>query len=276
MTDAEPGTSQWATFGDPPIVEVALSVSCQPLDLDVTRVSELWVTSYQQDYPSVQEQPPYQMPVEPADGSVGSLVSFQLAPMPLAPRLWFLDGSGRRLLQVQRDWFAVNWRKLGGDEAYPRYSGLRDEFARRLAQYIDFAAVKDAGAFKPTQVELTYINHIPLAVPGQPPMAAPDILRVMCASPSTGLPEPESSRVGLDYVIESGDVRYGRLHIAVNPAIRRFDQMPILDLTITARGRPLGDGVDGVLGFLDLGHDWAHRAFQGVTTEAIQERWRRL
>jgi hypothetical protein len=67
----------------------------------------------------------------------------------------------------------------------------------------------------------------------------------------------------------------GRLHIAAEPAFRRSDSSPIVVLTLTARGRPLGVGLDGVLAFLDLGHEWIVRAFDSVTTSKMHRIWGR-
>ena len=40
-----------------------------------------------------------------------------------------------------------------------------------------------------------------------------------------------------------------------------------------ARGAPIGDGLEGALAFLDLGHDWLVRAFKSLTTLEMHKEW---
>lgn len=42
---------------------------------------------------------------------------------------------------------------------------------------------------------------------------------------------------------------------------------------MTARGRPTAESVEGVLAFLDLGHERAVRSFVDLTTDAMHELW---
>jgi hypothetical protein len=67
----------------------------------------------------------------------------------------------------------------------------------------------------------------------------------------------------------------GRLHVAVEPVYRSADDAPMFALTPTARGRPLSDGVNGVLEFLGLGREWIARTFASITTPGMRALWRR-
>ena len=41
----------------------------------------------------------------------------------------------------------------------------------------------------------------------------------------------------------------GRLHVAIQPALKKADNSPILAVNVTARGAPLVEGVDGAFEF---------------------------
>jgi hypothetical protein len=42
---------------------------------------------------------------------------------------------------------------------------------------------------------------------------------------------------------------------------------------LTARGEPLTGDLDGVLDFIDLGHEWIVRAFESVTSDVMHDLW---
>ncbi len=65
----------------------------------------------------------------------------------------------------------------------------------------------------------------------------------------------------------------GRLHAELQPARRVSDGSRILVLNLTARGRPLGEGIDGALRFMDRGREWIVRAFTSLTTECQHRVW---
>lgn len=82
-------------------------------------------------------------------------------------------------------------------------------------------------------------------------------------------------RVATSYRIQQEGMTIGRLHITADPATRVTDKQAITVLNITARGEPTGDGIDGVLGFLDVGREWALRAFVRLTRDEMHRRWQK-
>jgi hypothetical protein len=64
----------------------------------------------------------------------------------------------------------------------------------------------------------------------------------------------------------------GRLHLQANKAVHR-KRGEITVLTITARGRPLGEGIEGALAFLDRGADEALSAFVQSTRPEMHQKW---
>ena len=262
-------------FSNPPVVEVALAVGFRPLaGFRIVDLGRLW-ERYQEAFPKVEEQPPLQMTVEQFGGR-GSTpsVSLSLMATPPPPRVWFLDEDESQLVQVQNDWFARNWRKTGSSADYPRYPRMRAPFESDLGVFLDHVRTGNLGEFSPTQCEITYINHIPAAeATGD---ALGDVLTLLASGPAGRFPlAPESVTVAAQYVLRTAEGPVGRLHVSAQPAIRRVDGYPITVLTLTARGRPLGEGVEGVLSFLDLGHEWVVRGFDAATTEKMHVAWGR-
>ena len=90
------------------------------------------------------------------------------------------------------------------------------------------------------------------------------------------LPKPEDIRFAARYVIPGEDGNpIGRLHTSVEPAYRSADSKPIFVLQLTARGRPVGEGIEGIFRFLDIGHEWIVRGFTSITTPRMHKIWER-
>ncbi len=256
-------------FESPPLVEAVLAVAFDALPLTVVGLSRVYEKLFRADFPRDEEQPYLRMPVERFDEipSIPTL-SFEMTEVLPPPRLWFLNESGTELVQLQRDWFARNWRSQEGVTAeYPHYKKLRGHFDSHLRAFSRYLDQEGKLSLQPTQCEITYINHIATA----DVLGLPDILSTV--NRPAGLPEAETTQFASQYLITNEGTNVGRFHAAATPAVRKTDKTPLTVLTLTARGNPVGDGVDGVLKFLDLGHDWANRAFNALTRPAMHERW---
>jgi uncharacterized protein (TIGR04255 family) len=257
-----------AGFRSPPITEVSLAISFQPLGLGVINLADLWREKFATDFPRVQEQAPIRLPQERFEEPVAQVppFAFELLPSPSLPRLWFLNNSGTELLQVQADWFARNWRKT--DEAsqpYPLYPPIREAFARDLDKLGQFSIDRGLGQVQPVQAEITYINHID----------EPDLARVLKSVQTIpNLPEAESTSFAVQYVLARDGQSVGRLYVQASKAIHRSSGKPVSVLTITGRGRPLGEGLAGALAFLDFAAKEALNAFIHSTRPEMHELWR--
>jgi uncharacterized protein (TIGR04255 family) len=256
----------------PPVVEVALATSFQPIQgLNVIGLADVWRRLFAEDLPYVEQHPPVQMPAEQLDSPVPQpTISLQMSAAPPLPRLWFKNEAGTKLAQLQTDWFARNWRKVGSAEAYPRYPAIRAAFERDLTAIAEHVERNGLGNMSPVQCEITYINHIERS-DGADTLPS-DALVIANESPDS-MPTPEAARLDQQYLLAHGDANIGRLHISANTAVRRHDERHILVLTMTARGRPLGDGVAGVLEFLDLGRARIYEAFNALTRPEMQIQW---
>ena len=268
------------SFASPPLVEVALSVQFDPLPgLHAAHLGLLW-TRFRDRFPRTEEHSPLPEAVERFGlrSSARPAIGIKLLDMPPMPRVWFLNNLGTQLIQVQQDRFVYNWRKGAGSDPYPHYEPMRDAFTEALATFQQFLTEEGVGEFIPNQCEVTYVDHV-LPDGGWRRHGELGEVVTLWAGQTSGtfLPEPEQATLSVQYVISRGDASepLGRLHISVEPAYRAGDAAPILVINATARGRPDGEGSDGALRFLDLGHEWVVASFTAITTPKMQKIWGR-
>jgi uncharacterized protein (TIGR04255 family) len=262
-----------AEFENSPAVEVALSVAFQPLaNLRTVELGRLWSELFDKRFPKVSEQPRVEMAIEQFGQGSAPTFSFQILDTPFVPRLWFLNQDETQLVQVQNNWFARNWRQMETRANYPHYPAVRRPFEADLKAVLSFVEENDLGTFIPTQCELSYTNHIPLNADG--PRDLRDVLDVFRGKDRIGpLGQPESVKAALQWIIRQDSEPVGRLHVISDLGIRRSDGKPVIVLTVTARGRPHGEGVDGVLNFLDRGHEHAVETFVAITSSKMKVIW---
>jgi hypothetical protein len=66
----------------------------------------------------------------------------------------------------------------------------------------------------------------------------------------------------------------GRLHVSVDPGYDKNEE-PIHILSLTARGKPLGEGPSGIYSFFELGREWIVKGFASFTTKRMHQAWGR-
>ncbi|MBI4578337.1 MAG: TIGR04255 family protein [Planctomycetes bacterium] len=277
MTDMQ---ASLPDFEDPPVVEVALSLQFDAIrSLRAPQLGLLW-TEFRDRFPMVEEHPPIEPLVErfgalPRSAEAG--IRFQMVKGPPTLRCWFLNQAGTELIQVQRDRFIQNWRKTTGQEAYPHYPRLRETFASGVRILAGFVEREGLGEIKPNQCEVTYVNHLVAGKGWEGFGELGNVLTVFNARYSDGfLPRPEEARLALRYVIRNGsDAPIGRLHVVVEPGYLTSGDRAIYVMRLTARGRPLGEGLEGAMAFFDIGREWVVRGFTSITTTQMHHLWRR-
>jgi uncharacterized protein (TIGR04255 family) len=190
-------------------------------------------------------------------------------------RYWFIDETSTQLIQVQRDRFLRNWRKAQPPhEAYPRYTTLRPEFERDWSTFLEFLAREDLGTPEINQCEVTYINHIELGLGWETLAEAHRVLSMLKEQEQrTFLPAPETVSMSARFLMPE---RRGRLHVTSQPAIRRADSRQVMQLTLTARGKPESFRLSDIVAWFDQGHEWIVNGFADLTTPAMHEIWGRL
>jgi len=204
-------------------------------------------------------------------------VQWEVFDTPPLSRYWFLNDSGDQLIQLQHDRFLHNWRKRGPEDSYPRYESIRESFERELEQFKSFLAKEGLPQPEPNQCEVMYVNHI---VPGevwQRHGQLDRVLTVISRKFTDGfLEEPEDSRLKTRFLMRDDEgTPLGRLYVSAKAGFQVSSGQPIIVLELAARGQPHGEGVEGVIPFLDMAREWIVRGFASITTPEMHEIWGR-
>lgn len=198
-------------------------------------------------------------------------MNFLTAPPPF--RCWFIDDSKTRLIQVQNNRFIINWRKITGEENYPHYDTFRPRFEKEWRRFCQFLEVEEVSIPEIEQCEMTYVNHMEI---NDDIKYYGEIYKVFNIwsklPPGSFLPEPEVARFSTKYVMPE---ERGRLHVDLAPQIRRRDGKEILQLKLTARGKPNSSGLEDIITWFDLGHEWIVKGFTELTTTKMHNLWGR-
>lgn len=261
-------------FTAPPVIETVVGVEFHRLDNWGVPFFGLFWNHIRERFPKFAVKPPLDSQIE----------VFEKPKPPSAPRVqlltepevrcWFIDGDERALIQLQSNRFTYNWRKAEEADSYPHYdASIRPAFDDAWRQFLAFASEQQLGEVRVVQCEVSYINHIEV---GKGWHTAEDLDKVFpCWSgKSTGdfLPTPET--VSFDVSYRLPDER-GRLRMSVKPAIRNKDGVEVLQLTVTARGKPTDSTATAVLEWIDLGRDWVVRGFADFTSSTMHSLWKR-
>jgi len=269
--------SKLPEYRKPPVAEVALSVQFQPIPgFGFPHMGLLWA-EFKKELPVVQQHPPLPRTVEDFGVPVGPRITLEAGMMQgfPSPRVWFLDKAGAELVQVQNDRLVVNWRKVDDGLQYPRYNTVRARFDEAIAKFRRFLRDHDFPDMAPDQCEVTYVNHC-LAGEVWSDLGEIDRVVSMWRGLDGFLPNPEEVQFAARYQITDDQEILGRLHVTVEPARRISDHRPLLVMQLVARGAPVGDGLEGVGRFLDVGHEWIVRGFTSITTPEMHAEWERL
>lgn len=264
-------------FENPPVVEVAISVQFARLDLAPAQIGKYAIDLAECGYPKIETHPPIVKVMERfgENPSTEATPDFQ-SPQDMV-RHWFASEDKTRLIQLQRDRFVHNWRKLGTAVPYPRFDTLRSEFQTRLSEFVSFTESQGIGSIEPDQCEVTYVNHIR---PSGVWSTFKEMSKAVGISDSqfsdTFLPNPHDMRANARFIIAGTDDKpIGRLHVSCQCARDSETNEPLFVLTVIARGAPLGNGIDGAMKFIDVARQWVVRGFASVTTPAMHEAWGR-
>lgn len=261
-------------FRSPPVSEVALSVQFEDIPLQLVQLGLLW-QRFRVSYPLTEQHHPIagvieQFAEEKPPKSVMQLVSSQIPPI----RFWFLSEDGSHLVQVQNDRFVRNWR--GSGDQYPRYEVLRSAFKEDYSIFENFLKDEGVAPPNPTQCEITYVNNIVAGKGWEHHGEAHKVFEVCSLPDLESEPEPEDFGFALRYMIpDEQGAPIGRLRVTVSSAHRTKDKTPLFVMTMIARGKLKGEGINSVVAFHDLGRAWIVKRFAALTTAQMHEIWGR-
>jgi uncharacterized protein (TIGR04255 family) len=267
-----PTVQELPEYEQPPVVEVVCGVQFKEITSFIAPYLGLLWEKFKVEYPICQEVPPLASVVEKFTNF--PFAEVHISETPPLPRIWFKQTSENGIVQVQRDRFLHNWKKVRSEDEYPHYESVIRMFRERLATFESFLTDANLGTIEPIQYELTYVNQIPLDEGSGSIKEIGTIFRDFTwhGDSERFLPEPESVNWRTSFVMLDN---IGRLHVTIRNGSRQGDNTPILVLEITARGMPGEPSRDAMWRWFDLAHEWIVRGFEDLTTHQIQKVWRK-
>jgi uncharacterized protein (TIGR04255 family) len=249
-------------FERPPVTEVACGVVFDPVPaLTTGHIGLLW-SELGREFPKTADR----LPIV-ADGSQLVQVGADGVPCPVASRVWFVSADDQQVLQVQQDRVHLNWRRIGPDDAYPRFEAVYAAFVRNLVRFRDF--VGRLGELRPRQFELTYINVIAASPEGPGPFTG---LFRDAVWPVGVLPVPSSFH-HVDVVDVGPDG--GKLRV-VRRSVSLQGGRPASTLEFTVFGPATSLDVAALDAWFDKAHETIIDAFVELTDTESQDRaWKR-
>jgi len=256
-------------YENPPISEMVCGIQFDRLEQFLNaHLGILW-EKYKPQYSECQEAAPLLPIIEKFDGPAPVERPYVDA---TSARTWFISSEGNNVIQVQRDRFLHNWRKISSDDEYPRYSHMIDEFQSLFEKFTSFVEEQNIGVINPQQYELTYINFIPL---GQGWNTIEDIEKVFPnftwqQSENSFLPSPESVNWNTNFVMPE---RSGRLHTRIQTAFRRSDNTTLLRFELTVRGIGEFRTLDKMQSWFNIAHLYIVKSFSELTSSEVQRQY---
>lgn len=262
-----------ADFRAPPVVEVVCGVQFDPLaEFRSAHVGLFW-QQVRETYPIARDAFALPAIVEnfgPPSVQPQSLPILQFGGGSLPPRVQLVDDLGGQMIQIQNGRFHHNWEKQGRDHQYRRYKNIRPAFVERWEQFRRFVNDQALGAIRPTQYELSYVNHV---ASGDLWDSARGVVEVLpwYAPP----PTPEGTVFEPQFAMHALVPQCrGRLHVTGQVGFRAKDAQLVLQLELTVRGAPAVPGEDAdLVSWMDDARECIVRTFVKLTSEKARKAW---
>jgi uncharacterized protein (TIGR04255 family) len=273
-------------FSNPPVVEVMLSAQFQQLtEMHVGHLGLLW-DRFKNKLPRIAQQPALPHTIERKGvQQVPVMPTFSMmAPADQVQRLWMISEDDSQLVQVQSDRFVCNWRRYRNvNVPYPSYDGYnRPEFEANFAKFREFVVDQGLGELKVDQCEASYVNHIK---PGKGWTDFSQLDRVFkgwsSAYPRLAGSAANNIACRIRHEVSDSDGRFvGHLFVELDsayavPTPPSSELSPLFQLQLIVRGRPLQEGAQGVMEFMDFAHSIIVKSFAEITTPEMHKIWER-
>ena len=259
-------------YENPPVIEVVCGVNFAPLTaFKAVHIGMLW-ERFKGQFPQTEEHPPVAMVLEQLGiPALPAGSEFQFLESPPLPRIWFLDAAGNGIIQIQRDVFLHNWRKLRETDKYPRFKTVISDYKKHFEVLTEFVAENHLGELFPLQYELNYVNHISESDFWSNGKALSQLLPdfLWRESKARFLPAYESANWKTTFTLPESN---GRLHLTLQTAFKKPENKPLLLLELKARGMAKDQSMDAVWKWFDLAHDWIVRGFDDITDNKAQQK----
>lgn len=259
------------SFENPPLKEVSLLVHFDAIPGFHAGMPGLLWREMRSDYPSLEELQPIVVDVEkfgvPPRTPHREFQLLQAAP---APRILLVDTTGQWVIQFQPNLFAINWRRSDStNTTYPRFEAMKRRFFYEYNRFIDFLKQNDLGNPKLTQVEMTYVNHIPVGT-----LMPSDVFNDAFSSNryDSNL-QLEVYASNAKHIIRKGVDPVGRIYTSIGRAHKPSDGTDVYKLEFLTRTLVKGSGVSEIDERFDLMRSYVNSCFEKITTPLMHEKW---
>lgn len=253
------------SYVNPPVAEVVLGAQLAQPWISGPALGAVW-DELRTEFPQHTSQPA----LPPIDERFDAASVMQLQFGFPGVRDLLTSSDGARLLQLQSDRIAYNWRKTGEDADYPRYGAIVGRYEELIGRVFERCPDSVPDGRRITWVEVIYVNHI-ATDPQEDAHKFPERILTLAAIPTlTSDVASEDFSLTRRFRLPSGA---GRLYVESSSAIGALGGLKIMLLTLTARVAV--EVVGDLRAALDLGHDAIVRTFADVTSEESQANWGR-
>ncbi len=254
--------SNLADYDLPPVIEVVYGVKFAPLKgWMLPHIGAFW-QQVSDEFPRCEHAPPIgdTIVIDPATG------------IPVS-RVWLINNTDDRLIQLQPGRFLFNWRGRESAGPYPRYETLSKVFFGLFRDFRSFIKKHGLDDMEIIEYELTYINHIS----EQEGWIFPEHIGRVVGQLAWHdrqydfLPRPAKMGWQAEFTLHK---EFGRLLVKLNPARHAKDDKQLLVLELSARGLPAGAPLNEMKRWFSHAHEWIVRGFEDLTSdEAQKELW---
>jgi uncharacterized protein (TIGR04255 family) len=264
------------SFKNPPVSETYASIELAPLAKFGIPYFGLYWQKIRRAYPEFQVHPPIASQIELFGDEAWRnepTVQLELSGMPRV-RCWFLTEDCTRIIQVQHNRFACNWRRVSEAQEYPRYKvALRQHLEREWKRFDEFLEIEELGDPQVLQMEIGYVNDLEFQRDWNSYADLKTLIAFWSGSASdTFLPPPESIEENIAYPVAG---QQSRLRVSFQHLKRSRDRKQVMQVRLMVRGKPADTSLSGLLNWLDTGHEWIVRSFASITSPRAHELWGR-
>lgn len=272
-------------FSKPPVTEVAFAVQFAPLmNMRATHFGTIY-QKLGRRLPEVREMPPLDRLNEVFGKGAWQTQGIKLAigSPPAMPRMWFLNDDGSQLLQIQRDRFAHNWRRVTKKQKYPSFDKIFPKFGRDLRTFSALITRENIGKLKPDMVEVIYVNTIDTGGLPSPHGSMSKLIAPWSNRYSDSflthdkhVQKLESWSFSNKHIIfGNGDTPIGRLYITAQPTTDKISKGKSVLLKLTARIILDKPTIKAALESVRFGHEIIVQAFASMTAKGMHKVWGR-
>jgi len=260
-------------FEKPPVEEVVLSIVFDSLPkLLAPHLGEIWQEFKKDGFTDVKEHPAIPAKVETFRSHLQAR-DLEIN-VPDLPRVWFVHKDDNQIIQVQRDRFTYNWRKIEPNHQYPGFPQIYNKFEDLYNRFRQTLEELQIGPIKPLQYELTYMDRLMHEDAWRTLNDIGQIYNIFVNPQQLNSfwSDPEFLDLRASFLVPE---LKGRLYLAIRNRIRTADQKQTLQTDFTLRGLPK-DTANARKVWFEAARNQITEKFALLFTERIQtEVWKR-